>query len=254
MPQLNVYLLPDLVEPEELSGHTVVVVDVLRATTTIAHALAAGAERVIPCLEVEQARQLAADSTEPVLLGGERAGKKIDGFDFGNSPEEYTPEAVAGRTIVFTTTNGTRAMQHARQAKRILLGAFVNLTALCDELASELDVDVLCAGTNGEITREDVLFAGAVVSLARSRDINDQARIAAEVWTRLEDDLRDSRRPLHESLRDCTGARNLIEIGLKHDIEVAAQVDRLAVVPELELRSWEICCRSVAPASNGPHA
>src|SRR3954447_24007137 len=126
MPRVFVHLLPALVEPETLRDQTVVVVDVLRATTTIVHALAAGARAVVPCLEVEEARQRAANlPAGSAVLGGERQGLRIEGFDLGNSPTEYTPERVAGKTVVFTTTNGTRAMLHARGARRVVLGSLV---------------------------------------------------------------------------------------------------------------------------------
>ena len=127
MPMIHAHFLPRLTTPDALVGATVIVIDVLRATTTITAALAAGAERVIPCGELDDARRVReelAGGRPPVsaLLGGERGGLPIAGFDLGNSPAEYTPERVAGRTIAFTTTNGTQAMLHCRQAGRVLSG------------------------------------------------------------------------------------------------------------------------------------
>ena len=99
--RLNVHFLPDTVPHDGLDDATAVVIDVLRATTVIAHALDAGASRIVPCLEVDEARQIAAsDAADNVLLGGERGGLPIDGFDLGNSPQDYTTERVGGRTIV----------------------------------------------------------------------------------------------------------------------------------------------------------
>src|SRR3990167_11479727 len=104
--ELNVYALPTLLAPEELAGWTAVVIDVLRASTTILYALEAGAAEVIPCLEIEDALKIAGSMPRSqVVLGGERGGLPIDGFDLGNSPLEYDPSAVSGKTIVFTTTN-----------------------------------------------------------------------------------------------------------------------------------------------------
>src|SRR5205823_10380648 len=140
---------------------TVVVIDVLRATTTIVHALAAGAREVVPCLEVEDARRIAAELGKAAILGGERRGLPIPGFDVGNSPAEYTRQRVGGKTVVFTTTNGTRAMQRCKFASRVLLGAFVNFSAVCRELAVVDHVALVCAGTDGHVTREDTLLAGA---------------------------------------------------------------------------------------------
>src|SRR5262245_18694621 len=168
--QLDVYLLPDLAEPAALAGKTVVVIDVLRATTTIIRALAAGAREVVPCLEVEEARRISSELGSAAILGGERGGVPIPGFDLGNSPAEYTRERVGGKTVVFTTTNGTRAMQRCKLAGRVLLGAFVNFSAICRELSGTDEIAIVCAGTDGHVTREDTLLAGAIVDdLCRSK-------------------------------------------------------------------------------------
>src|SRR5262249_8185995 len=146
--QIDVYLLPALVEPHELTGKTVVVIDVLRATTTIIHALASGAREVLPFLEIGEAQQKATEVGETAVLGGERGGKPIPGFDLGNSPAEYTPDKVRGKTVVFTTTNGTRAMLRCHAAQRVLVGAFVNFSAVCREVGGEQELAFVCAGTD----------------------------------------------------------------------------------------------------------
>ena len=136
MQSVHVHLLPQLVRPEELAGTTVVVIDMLRATTTIVEALSAGAVAVIPCGEIEEARQCARQRSPAALLGGERGGRPIAGFDLGNSPAEYTAERVGGKTVVLTTTNGTRALLHSRQAARVLVAAFANCAATTAALES----------------------------------------------------------------------------------------------------------------------
>lgn len=239
--QIDVYLLPTLVEPEELAGRTCVMIDVLRATTTIVHALAAGATQVIPCLEVDEARRVAAEVGSSAVLGGERAGGKIAGFDLGNSPAEYTMASVRSKTLVFTTTNGTRALARCQQASRVLIGAFVNFSAVCSELAGADRIALVCGGTDGEVTREDALLAGAMVTeLKRSgpATLNDQAEIAADAWQTAVRFLTD--RPLGMTLRDSRGGRNLIGIGHENDIDLAAQLDRFDIVPELDLAAWRI--------------
>ncbi len=241
MGQLDVYLLPDLVEPAALAGRTVVAIDVLRATTTIIHALAAGAREVVPCLEIEDARRLAAEIGQGAILGGERGGVAIKGFDLGNSPAEYTQARVGGKSVVFTTTNGTRAMQRCKLAGRVLLGAFVNFSAVCRELTSSHQVALVCAGTDGHVTREDTLLAGAIVDdLARSKklQLNDQALLAADAWQTAVRLMTD--RPLGMMLRESRGGRNLIDTGQENDIDLAAQMDRFDVVPELDLTTWRI--------------
>jgi 2-phosphosulfolactate phosphatase len=248
-------LLPALVEPAELAGKVAVVIDVLRATTTIVHALAHGATQVVPCLEVAEAEEQASSLAHPsitkdaepartlVLRGGERGGKLIPGFDLGNSPQEYRREVVSGKAVVFTTTNGTRAMQRCRLARRVLIGAFVNFSALCRELAAETQVALICAGTDGHVTREDTLLAGAIVDdVARHGTagyrLNDQAEIAADSWQTAVRMLTD--RPLGIMLRDSRGGRNLIEIGQENDIDIAGQLDKFDIVPELDLAAWRI--------------
>ena len=249
---LNVYALPILVAPEELGEGTVVVIDVLRASTTIVHAIEAGAAEVIPCLEVEQARKTA--SVLPAghaVLGGERGGLKIEGFDLGNSPEDYTPETVGGKTVVFTTTNGTRAMQRCAKASRVLIGAFVNAQALCRKLAGEEIVHLLCAGTRGQMTGDDILLAGLIVQRLQQRGdiqyaLNAQAITARETWQAAfalphalgAEPLETER--LAAQLETTTGGQGLIKIGLQRDILVAAQLDMFQSVPELDVESFRI--------------
>src|SRR5687767_15518577 len=210
---INVHFLPALVAPEQLAGKTVVVIDVLRATTTIVQALAAGAKEIIPCLEVSEAKRMAKQCKRPKVLGGERSGGKIEGFDLGNSPAEYTPKAIKGKSVYFTTTNGTRAMQTCKHAERVFLGAFTNFSALCDLLALAKGLELVCAGTNGQITREDVLLAGAICSrlgsLANlSAVLDDSACIAVDSWLR----WRDCGLPLETTLLDSRGGANLLNI------------------------------------------
>jgi len=238
MQTVRVHFLPLLVAPKELSESTCVVIDVLRATTTIAQALASGARQIVPCLEVSDALRAAA-GIEGALLGGERGGLRIEGFQLGNSPGEYTPEAVSGKTIVFTTTNGTRAMLHCRQAKEVLLAAFVNLEAVNSLLDSCPTIDILCACTGGRITREDVLLAGALADeLAEAKaDLNDQAEIARDAWRQVAGSER-SRENLSikvaAALRRTQGGRNLTRLGLERDIDLSSQVNSLNIVPRYE--------------------
>ncbi len=245
MPNLRVHFLPDLVEPTDLAGNRCVVVDVLRATTTMVSALAAGARAVVPCLTVEDARRLAS-SYPPgkVVLGGERGGLPIEGFDLGNSPAEYTPQVVADKTVVLTTTNGTKALVHCQAASEIAIGAFVNLSAVCAHLmnsadAATIDVDVVCAGTELHVTWDDVLLAGAVterLAAAGNRQLDVQAAIARDAWLALSGSasggkLKDR---LLAALRESRGGRNLIQIGMQSDIELAAAIDSLPSLPRFD--------------------
>ncbi|MBX9787706.1 MAG: 2-phosphosulfolactate phosphatase [Pirellulales bacterium] len=256
---LDVILLPGLVPPDALAGRAVIVIDVLRATTTIATALAAGAHEILPVAEIETALRLAAQPRQrPTVLGGERGGRTIAGFDLGNSPNEYTPASVGGRTIVFTTTNGTRALEHARQGARVSCAAFVNAAAVVRSALDEEHLVLLCAGTDGQITNEDVLLAGCLACrLAAARDSwhpdqarwNDQARLAADAWRELAGDSSDVATwpvsapdiaRLAAALRDSAGGRNLLELGLDRDIDDAAQADCVNIVPQLDVAAWRV--------------
>jgi len=241
---VHVHLLANRVEPKSLADRTVVVIDVLRATTTIAYALSAGVEEVIPCGDVEEA--WSAKQRDPhVLLGGERGGLPIEGFDLGNSPSEYVHTRVADHRVVFTTTNGTQAMLRCRQARRVLLAAFANMTAVVRTLSHEPGIELLCAGTRGVVSREDGLLAGAIVDgLQRgssTTSISDEAALARDAWRNAAKILDDGGR-LADILRDGAGGRNLMAIGLDRDIETAAEIDALSVVPELDIAHW--CIRA----------
>ena len=238
MRELRVHNLPKNAAADELAGSTVVVIDLLRATTTICQALAAGATEVVPFLEVADALTAAAADRANVVLGGERGGRRIEGFDLGNSPSEYTQATVGGRRVFITTTNGTRALHHARQAERVLVGAFLNLSAVAESLQNAPRVDILCAGTDGRESREDILAAGALVEKLLVRDsaawsLNSAAESALAEWQARGKDLAIE-------LRATPGGENLLAIGHDHDLVDCAQVDALAVVPELDVSSGRI--------------
>lgn len=239
---IHTHFLSSLFEPSQLRGATAVVVDVLRAGTTICHALDAGANAVVPCEEVDEARRLAESlSSENPVLGGERDGKLIDGFDLDNSPFSYTPESVGGRTVVFTTSNGTRALHCCREAERVLIGAFNNLSALGAALeAGPWPVHLVCAGTDGQISSDDVLFAGAVANetLETIDDVDlpdDQTAIAMDCYLLNLDEL------MLQVLRASLGGRNLIDLGLEDDVLRAAEIDRFDFVPVYDPKTGRIC-------------
>jgi 2-phosphosulfolactate phosphatase len=251
--QLFVHNLPQLIEPSELAGSVVVVVDQLRASSTICQALAAGARGVVPLVEIDGTLERASSyARSEIVLGGERGGRRIEGFDLGNSPTEYTPERVAGRTVLFTTTNGARALSHAHQARRVLVGATVNRGAIVAELLGSSRVDILCAGTDGQITGEDILAAGAIVDglCLRSSDsleTNEAADAARLAWRELLAAAhalgRSASDQFARQLPETAGGKNLLAIGHEFDLEVCARLDALDVAPELDLASGVIAWR-----------
>lgn len=229
--EVQVHLVPDLAVPERLRGGVAVVIDVLRATTTMIYALAAGCSSIRPCADLEEARILAGGMRAGrVLLGGERGGVKLPDFDLGNSPREYTSERCRGMTLVMTTTNGTRALARAVAADRVLAAAFVNFSAACEQLGDDArPLHILCAGTEGEVTLEDTLLAGAFVEYVCALGpvrLNDGARLA---W----DCFEHHGTCLLGALQLSRGGTHLRSLGYDEDIEAAAVVDRFALVPEL---------------------
>jgi len=248
---LNVHRLPRHVDQHALADSVVVVIDVLRATSSICQAIASGAAEVMPFLEIDKAVAAANRlGRENVVLGGERKGGRIDGFDLGNSPRDYTPAAVGGRSVLITTTNGTRALAHAREARRVLVGAIVNLSAVVASIKDEPRIDILCAGTDGKETGEDILAAGGMVDQlcklpsAHDWQLNDAAVAARRDWAFVVEKAQVAGRPLAEQLaielRETPGGRNLIGIGLDADLVDCAELDRLKIVPELDISSWRI--------------
>lgn len=256
--QLHVHLLPSLIEADALNGGTAVIIDILRASSTMITAMQNGAKRVIPCGTTEEAFRLREQSpNESIILGGERGGVKIQGFDFGNSPAEYSTAAVAGRTVVFTTTNGTKAILKASPAATILIGAFLNRAVIADRLLQEQrDPHLICAGTDGIVTGEDVLFAGAIVDELIANDasesevsrrwvLNDSAVMAWSLWRKKVADVAqggtdpaDQHGAVCERLalamRDTQGGRNLVSLGYDSDIGLCSQLDQFRIIPKLD--------------------
>jgi len=216
-------------------------IDILRASSTICSALDAGARCVIPSEQIEQAFEL-RDQLDlgDVVLGGERQGVLIEGFDLGNTPTDYTPERIGGKTVVFTTTNGTRALHRCRQSDGVLVGCFLNLDAIVRILSlSEMPIHFVCAGTNGIVTAEDCLFAGAVVDglieINSGSIIDDASRLCRVMY-------RDatSNEGLHQAMRDSQGGRNLIALGLDADVEYCSRRSVQDLVPIWQVASNQI--------------
>jgi 2-phosphosulfolactate phosphatase len=224
-----------MVNAARLAGGVAVVVDVLRATTSIVYALAAGCRSIRPVAEVDEARRLAEGHPPGTfLLAGERDGRPLPGFDFGNSPGEFTADRCRGATLVLTTTNGTRALLIAAAAERVLVGSFANFSSVCEQLVREpRPIHIVCAGELGAVSLEDTLFAGAVVKFVCEQgptELDDGAWIAADSF---EQQFARHRRRLRPALRAGRGGSRLRELGYDDDIRAAARVDAFALVPEL---------------------
>jgi 2-phosphosulfolactate phosphatase len=230
---VDVAYLPGELSRLTLSGKTVVVFDVLRATTTIAAALAAGVReiRVFGGTAEARAGAASAGNSGDILLCGEEQCLPPAGFDLGNSPGTFDPTKHRGRTVCMSTTNGTRAILAARGAGRILAGALVNATAVADA-AQKIGADVvlLCAGTNGAVAAEDVIGAGAMLHALRPLT---HVRPQSDACWMSEDLFVAHRSDLASALRTARGGQNVLAAGLEADVDFAARLDALEVVGEV---------------------
>lgn len=223
---------------EATSAATAIVIDTLRFTTSACQALSAGAGAVHVAASVEGARHLAL-SLPDSLLCGERHCHRIDGFDLGNSPLEYTAARVAQRELVFTTTNGTRAIEAVRQLPQVLLGAMVNRQAVCRYVQQHAagEVWVVCAGTDGQLTWEDLLTAGAIlhnlVIDSRFEVGHDPVRMVLTAWQAVAADLSSLQltASLFREFSRALGGKHLLAAGYEDDLHFAAQLDTLDIVP-----------------------
>jgi 2-phosphosulfolactate phosphatase len=206
--------------PEQLGASTCVVIDVIRATSTIAAALANGATGVQPVADVGDAFALKARFPD-ALLAGERGGQPLPGFDLGNSPEDFTPERIGKRAVLLTTTNGTQALAACVEAKTVITASFLNLDAVAARLR-ELGPPwiIVSAGCNGHFGVDDAIVAGA---LAESLD---REHAFVHLW-------RSVRGRLAEALVGSEAGRELVRVGLEKDVPFCAKLNLFPVVPTL---------------------
>lgn len=226
--KLDVVFLPKDTTGMNLSNKVCIVLDVFRATTCIVTAMANGCNRIVPVLAIEDAHTLSSQ-IGPVLLAGERQSIKIEGCDIGNSPFEFCPDKVKGKTIVMTTTNGTVAIKATEGAYRTLIGSFLNAKAVCLQAKKyEKDILIVCAGTDGLFSLEDTLFAGLLVQLLRLEDemiMTDSARGALLMYTAAKDNL-------VETAVDSRNGKRLYDMDRMDDVEYCFRIDMLNVVPQ----------------------
>jgi len=228
---MNIRLYPTLEQAEKgaLQNTAVVVIDVLRASSTIVAAIENGAERIIPIADVETASRLVRPAErDRKLLAGERKCCPVPGFDLCNSPDEFTPERVRGKTIVFTTTNGTRAIAAAAKAARVLVCALTNVHAVAAALREEEDVVVLCCGAEGSIAAEDLLCGGLLLAslgdAVAPQSLTDAARLARIVADVFGHDAEGF-------VRASDHGRRLIALGFEKDVVFCSRIGVSASVP-----------------------
>lgn len=225
--KIDVAWVPDEVSRSVGVATRGVVIDVIRATTSIATALDAGARAVLPAESVEEARRVAAD--REALLCGERSGTPPAGFDLGNSPHEYTSERIHDRHLVFTTTNGTRTMRAVLDSgvRRLWLGCFRNLAAVAQALLGE-SVLIACSGRQGRVSMDDAWCAGHLVHRLVEADPSCVLTDGASAAQRLAE---GRGRPSADALAGTAAGAALVRIGLERDLAVCARFDDLVVAP-----------------------
>ncbi|MFQ5606584.1 MAG: 2-phosphosulfolactate phosphatase [Candidatus Zixiibacteriota bacterium] len=228
---IDVSFTPHSLTQKKVEGRQVVAIDVLRASSTMVTALANGARGIVPVSEPSQAVEVRAKlGTENALLGGERNCVKIENFDLGASPLEYSPGVVTGKTIAMSTTNGTRLFTMFRYSGAVWVGCFLNLGAICKAVAGDgADVALLCAGSDGDFSTEDTLCAGAVIDGLADRyagelSLNDSAKLALLHYNA-------NREWLLEAFMGGEHGRRLIQLGFQTDIAFAARIDRYGIAP-----------------------
>ena len=230
---VSVSFAPWQLDEMSLNDKNIVVIDVLRASTTIATALRNGAKEIIPVSSIDSAVKISSSLFGDVTLrGGERNGKMIEGFNLGNSPSEYTREAVDGKTIIFLTTNGSAAMVKGRYAKNQLVASFVNLTAVVTYLVSlESDFLLICAGQDNRFCLEDAVCAGKIIAAyerASGTEVDpDDSALAAIA---LEKTYGKS---ILKLLKQSAHGRHLTDIGFAEDLKTCADIDTVPVLPLL---------------------
>ncbi len=232
MPLIEVSYTPENFEVYDSSESIVVVNDIFRATSAICTAFEHGAKAMIPVETIEEARAL---QKKGYLAGAERNAEKVEGFDFGNSPYDYMGDNIKGKTLVLTTTNGTRAIEMAKKnSEVIVIGSFLNISALSKWLVGQKkNVIILCSGWKGRINLEDSLFAGALTkeliqdgTYSMEHDVEDSALIAMHLFEMAQKDP-------EKLLKVSSHRRRLARLNLKEDIRFCLTLNTTNKIPIL---------------------
>lgn len=227
LPKIETCLSPALLHLYDISNSIVVVIDIFRATSTIAAALHNGAKSVLPVAEIDECIKLGTE-IENSLTAGERNGIIAPGLQHGNSPLEYPTELIKDKTLILTTTNGTRLLHQCMNAREIITGSFLNLDAVCNYVASKkMNVLLACASWKDRYNLEDSLFAGAVYhNVARHFDMNcDSTRSSHHLYKLAKENL-------YEFIQDSSHFIRLAAHGLEHDMEYCCTIDAHPVLPK----------------------
>jgi 2-phosphosulfolactate phosphatase len=231
--RVELHFTPHQIDELALRERSVVVIDVLRASTTIVTALHHGAKEIIPVTTVERAVKISGNLFgDHVLRGGERNGKMIEGFNLGNSPFEYSEEKVRGKAIIFSSTNGSLAIEKARFARNVAIGGFINVSRVVQFMTEvQQDFIILCAGNEGMFSLEDSVCAGMLVQRLSDEappdlSLSDAARAAMMLY-------KGYSRSLLKMVKNSEHGKYLASIGFEDDLPVCAAVDSVSLLPQL---------------------
>jgi 2-phosphosulfolactate phosphatase len=232
--KVDVAFTADEVQYKDKQNRIGVVIDVLRATSSAIVALKNGCSTFIPITTIDEAREMARKfERAKVLLGGAKRGVKVEGFDLGNSPNDYKEEIVTGKTIIFTSSNGTKAMHELKGAEEVLVASFLNVSAVCNELLSlKSDVLIACSGDFGVFSLGDAVCAGMIIDnvsehLSGGVERSDAATVAQMVYRFHKKDIRGM-------LFRSEWGQHLIGLGLSGDIDTCSEIDSAPIVPRFK--------------------
>lgn len=230
---IEVHFSPTQLDEMQLKDKNIVVIDVLRASSSITMALKNGAKEIIPVSNIESAVKISGSLFGDVTLrAGERNGKMIEGFNLGNSPSEYSEEIVKGKSIIFMTTNGSAAMVKGRYAQNLIIASFANISTVVDFLKKKVsDFIIICAGKEGYFCLEDAICAGRIINLLKEitefNIIVDDAGLAASLLDK------SFGKNILKMLKNSEHGKYLTEIGFSDDLKICAAIDSIPILPIL---------------------
>lgn len=228
--RINVLITPNSVDELYFTGKTTVVIDVLRASTTIITALQNGAKEVIPVATVEFGVKVSGGMfTSQTLLCGERNTKKVEGFALGNSPLEFTPEIVNGKSIILFTTNGTKAITRAKFSENLYIASFLNINSIVEQLLKlDKDIEILCSGRNNMFSMEDTICAGRIISEIQKQKenlfLNDTARASVSL-------NKSFGKSILRMFKETDHGQLLLENGFEEDLKYCSKINSSSVIP-----------------------
>ena len=225
--KVDIIFTADEVSQEKTEGKICVVIDVLRATSVMITALHNGAEKIFPFKDIKTIQER-CENLKNIIKCGERNALKIDGFDLGNSPLEFTKEKVFGKDIYMSTTNGTKAVENSLSAEKIIICSFLNIKSVSEKLLEyKKDVVIVCAGTNGKFSLDDTLSAGLIIKeMQKHTEIQMNDVLLAAVR------ISESHENIKDILKGSTHYERLLSLGFEKDMEHIFSLNKYSIVPE----------------------